>query len=202
MKRTIFYAIAGLALLLVMGGCRKNQFRSLLEMKRDQQKAIERLITTENLKVRKLSDVVLPAQPDPNVYYLFPNGIYMRVIDAGTGKAEAGKTHVFLKLEGKLFKEDQTINEFNSIANPKYQPTEFLFINQYYMGERYFNLIGSGIPSSSLDYLMCEGLAFPMAHLGDGARVSLIIPFTMGSETYYKEGLPMYVKEAIYNFKK
>lgn len=202
MKRTIFYAIAGLALLLVMGGCRKSQFKSLLDMKKDQQKAIERLITTENLKVRKLSDVVLPAQPDPNVYYLFPNGIYMRVIDAGTGKAEAGKTHVFLKLEGKLFKEDQTINEFNSIANPKYQPTEFLFINQYYMGERYFNLIGSGIPSSSLDYLMCEGLAFPMAHLGDGARVSLIIPFTMGSETYYKEGLPMYVKEAIYNFKK
>ena len=49
---------------------------------------------------------------------------------------------------------------------------------------------------------MCEGLAFPMSLLGDGARVRLIIPFLLGPEVAYNTGTPMYCQEAQYEFSK
>ena len=47
---------------------------------------------------------------------------------------------------------------------------------------------------------MCEGLAFPMSLLGDGAKVRLIIPFTIGAEINYNRGSTMYCREVRYEF--
>ena len=56
----------------------------------------------------------------------------------------------------------------------------------------------STAPVNSYDQYMCEGLAFPASQLGDGARVSLIIPFELGPSEFYGSGMTTFVEEARY----
>lgn len=202
MKKSILMPIASMLLLMatIFSGCNDSKFKSLTELKRDQRKAIENFINVNKLNVEKLKDNKLPDNINPNTYYLLPNGLYIKVIDKGAAKPEVNKTHVFLQMEGMLFLND-TITSFNSISNPKFQPIEFIYRNDYNMGESHFALVNYNLPAYTLEDMMCEGLANPMVYLGDGARVSLIIPFTLGPVSFYKYGYPMYVKEAIYKFR-
>ncbi|SUB89635.1 Uncharacterised protein [Porphyromonas macacae] len=203
MNKRTFISLLSMILLvgITFSSCRDSKYKSLSELKRDQKKAIERFIKEKKISVVELGDTKLPDPYNKDVYYKFPNGLYMKIIDPGKTKPEVDKTHVFLKFAGQLFL-DKVYLEFNSIANPRYQPTEFIYRNYYLAGEIHYSLVQLGIPGYSLDELMCEGLAYPMAHLGEGARVSLIVPFTLGSSTYYKMGYPMYIEEAYYTFKK
>lgn len=82
---------------------------------------------------------------------------------------------------------------------PGFQDTEFIYVDRYSRGALHFILIKSA-PGYSLNALMCEGLAFPMSLLGDGAKVRLIIPFTIGAEINYNRGSTMYCREVRYEF--
>ena len=56
------------------------------------------------------------------------------------------------------------------------------------------------VPSPSDIYLLCEGIAYPMSQLGDGAVVQLIIPFDLGPSQNYTAGNSIFVEKAIYTF--
>ena len=197
-----------LALLLLvtfalLGSCKKSNVKPLSQLKKEQRRAIDRLITKEKFQVISRNDELLPTPIDQNVFYKLSNGLYMRVLDKGSGeKAVADKTRVLVRLTGRMFNDSRdTVYTFNSIANPSFDELKFLYVSYYNVGTEHYRAIGSNSFSNSLDQLLCEGVAFPASLLGNGARVQLIIPFELGPTATYTQGNSIYVEEAQYTYR-
>lgn len=183
--------------LFALPSCRdKKQIRSLSKMLKDESANIEKFIHEKGIKVKKYT----PSQTDfeEGVYYLFDNNLYMRVIDKGTTSPVAGKTHVVVRFKGFFFTQKKVLS-FDNLSSADYQNTEILYVDTYDRGARHYQLLPPS-PGANLNKIMCEGMAFPLSLLGDGARVSLIIPFSLASEQAYKGGFTMFCDEVWYQF--
>lgn len=202
------YCLALLLAPLALASCKDDDIKTLTELKSEQTTAITTLIKEQKMRVVELDEPVLPSKLDANVYYKLPNGLYLRVLDAGK-VSESGykpivnETKVFVEFKGHAFnKASKRFNAFDMIANPAYPPVEFLYTYLYQYGETHYTLLAQTAPVANYDFLMCQGMAYPMALLGDGARVSLIIPFELGPSSFYAKGISTFVKEAQYTFRK
>lgn len=198
--------VAVLATLITLGGCKEEHIKSLSELKEEQSVAVRTLIEQKHYRVVDLgSSGRLPEDPDPEVYYRIPSagGLYMRVLDKGnmTHRAIDKETKIFVSFKGHSFnKEYPIIGMFDNLSRPSYPPVEFLYTYYYQYGEKHFTLLRQSVPIANHDDLMCQGLAYPMSLLGDGAKVSLIIPFEVGPENSYASGYTYFIEEAQYSF--
>ena len=95
-----------LVLMLLLGqgaltSCRdKQHIKSLSEMLRDEKKMIDNFIEEQEMNVQE--GVEEQREFDPNVWYKFPNGVYMQVIDKGGELAKPERTRVMLRMKGRL----------------------------------------------------------------------------------------------------
>ena len=64
----------------------------------------------------------------------------------------------------------------------------------------HYSPINDGGLTTVYDNLLCEGVAFPMSALGNGAVVELIVPFELGPSQNYTAGNSIYVQRASYVF--
>ena len=99
MNRLISHRITLLLLLLIpllaLGSCKKNRtVKPLSQLKKEQRRAIDRLIKESSFRIVNRNDETLPETIDPNVFYKLSNGLYLRVIDKGAARPEVGKTVV------------------------------------------------------------------------------------------------------------
>jgi len=203
MNRILNYRTLVLLLILplLFGSCKKSDIKPLSQLKKEQRRAIDRLISTEGFRVINRDNELLPEEIDKSVFYRLSNGLYMRVLDAGDQKAKAvaEKTRVLVQMKGRVFNESKGVRyTFNSLNNPSYGELKFLYVSYYNVGAEHYRAISSGGFSDSLDQLLCEGVAFPASLLGSGARVQLIIPFELGPTASYTEGNSIFVEEARY----
>lgn len=180
------------------GGCKKREVKSLTQLLKEEKTYIRDFIAKEGFTVKEASGEETTFEA--NILYHFPNGLYMQVLDAGKTRPEVNKTKVVVRFAGYMFQKEP-LSSFNNLTDGSYQNTEFLYIESYNRGALHYSLLPSA-PGYTLNSLMCEGLAFPMSLLGDGARVRLIIPFLLGPEVAYNTGTPMYCQEAQYEFSK
>ena len=192
----------GVLALCSFASCRDNKTKSLSEMKDEQTDAIETLQSSKSLKVVKRSDNTLPLSSlASNVYYRLKNGLYVRVLDKGdmSKLAKVNQTTVYLQMKGYMFsKSVSRTSVFDNLSKADIPELEFTYVNYYNQGEVHFTPKPSTAPVNSYDQYMCEGLAFPASQLGDGARVSLIIPFELGPSELYGSGMTTFVEEARY----
>ncbi len=200
MKKIIFVVLLVTSMLPEVGiltSCKKkDSVKSLTQMVRDEKKFISSYIATHNLFVQEITE----GQTDftPNVFYKFSNGVYMNVLDKGGQLPTPEKTKVILRFKGHFFNPNP-INVFDNLSKGHYQDTEILYVDRYNRGALHYELINPA-PGESLNELVCEGIAFPLSIVGDGARVQLIIPFLVGPEKAYKVGYPMFCEEVRYEF--
>lgn len=203
--------------------CSKDDIRSLSELKNDQSDAIKRLISERGLRVVELSQASLPDIIDPGVYYRMPNGLYLRVLDQGTQgtKMIQGQTRVFVMLKGFEFtKTSIPYLQFDNLTRPNLPPIEYRYAEYYSAGDVNFTLTQYTSPQVNYDSFMNQGIAYPLSlrdasvntsvseslaqqgghisRLGNGARLSLIIPFELGPSGTYSQGISMFVEEAEY----
>ena len=197
------FALLLLVTFALLGTCKKSNVKPLYQLKKEQRRAIDRLITKEKFQVISRNDELLPTPIVQNVFYKLSNGLYMRVLDKGSDeKAVAEKTRVLVRMKGRMFNDSRdTVYTFNSIANPSFDELKFLYVPYYNVGTEHYRAIGSNSFSNSLDQLLCEGVAFPASLLGNGARVQLIIPFELGPTATYTQGNSIYVEEAQYTYR-
>ena len=197
------FALLLLVTFALLGSCKKSNVKPLSQLKKEQRRAIDRLIAKEKFQVISRNDELLPTPIDQNVFYKLSNGLYMRVLDKGSDeKAVAEKTRVLVRMKGGMFNDSRdTVYTFNSIANPSFDELKFLYVSYYNVGTEHYRAIGSNSFSNSLDQLLCEGVAFPASLLGNGARVQLIIPFELGPTATYTQGNSIYVEEAQYTYR-
>lgn len=174
----------------------KKQMRSLSKMLRDEKRNIERFINEKQLTIKEANED--QTEFEEGVYYHFSNNLYMKVLDKGDTKATAGKTHVVVRYKGYLFA-DKKLTSFDNLSYGDYQNTEFLYVDAYERGALHYRLLPSS-PGNNLNKLMCEGVAFPLTKLGDGAKVSLIVPFLIGPEVAYNSGTTLFYEEIRYQF--
>lgn len=199
--------LALLATLSLSSSCQKEgRLKPLNELKSEQADAIKQLIAKRNLRVQEIKEVKsFPANPDPAVYYKMPNGVYICVKHPGdmNRRAVENKTRVSLYFKGHYFNKDIVEGAtFNNLSYAGLPPVEFLYTSYYSFGEVHFSLLPQQGYYATLERMMCEGLAYPMSLLGDGARVSLIIPFEAGPADTYTQGVSVFIEEARYIFSK
>lgn len=200
-------ALALLSALPLLSSCdRSSRLKPLSELKSDQAEAITKLIASQSMSVVKIKEERdFPTQPRSDVYYMMPNGVYIRVLKTGdmNRRAIVDKTRVSLYFKGYYFaKQTPKGADFDNYSTPALPPVEFLYTQFYSFGFVHFRLLPQTEHPISLESLMCEGLAYPMALLGDGAEVSLIIPFEAGPSGTYTQGVSLFVEKALYKFSK
>lgn len=224
--KRIMLALLTLAFAAIAVGCKKTTVKSLSELKSEQRTAISKLISSRNIQVVELSGHTLPETIDNTVYYLMPNGVYLRVIDPGKQdtRITQDETVVFVTFKGFQFSlASNPLFTFDNHSKAAIPPTEFRYTEYYSAGTIHFSLVKQVAPQINYDFLMCEGLAYPLsiakavndqalseeltakkahiARLGSGARVSLIIPFEVGASETYSKGYSMFIEEAEYTIK-
>ncbi len=191
--------IVTLAFACVTTACSKNDFKSFSELKEEQEDAIERLISDKKLQIVTLKEAEdFPNTINPEVYYKFPNGLYMRVLDKGVGKVKYN-SKIALLFKGNVFSwSKKGLPYFDNMSDASREFTFFNYTYFYNQGDVHFRLLRQETGVANLDAYMCEGLAYPMTKLGDNAIVSLIIPFEIGPQMTYKDGLSLFVERASY----
>lgn len=200
-KTSIALLLLALIPIVSMTGCRRDRsFKPLSQLKREQRRAIDHLLPQLGRRIVTLSNEQLPTPTDSTVFYLFPNGLYMRVIDAGGEKASlANGTEIEVQFKGYRFTEEARGDEFNAFSGGV-QPVYFRYVAlSSSEGTQHFDLIANNF-SEGLSRYMNEGLAYPMTLLGDGAQVELIIPFELGPTADYTRGYSIYIERAAYTF--
>ena len=205
MKATIHTATTLLALvsilclsLVAFSSCKeKERIRSLSEMLRDEEKIIKNFVKEQGMNVQEGTEG--QRQFDENVWYKFPNGVYMQVLDLGKELAVPSRTRVMLRMKGRFIAPNYK-NSFDNLSKGYQQTTEFLYVDKRdRTGAVHYLLIQEKL-GHSIDALMCEGVAYPLTMVGNGARVRLLVPFLVGPNLAYSSGAPMYCEEVWYQF--
>lgn len=203
LKHRFLLLVALLVPMLLLGSCRRDRtVKPLSQLKREQRQAIDRLVRTEGLRVIERNSETLPENPDTKVFYHLSNGVYLRVIQRGGQRPVADQTIVSVSLRGYYFNKDVSRGAtFDNLSDPSYSPLEFRYISRYSVeGTIHYDPIASQGTFRNYSSLLCEGIAFPMSVLGDGAEVELIVPFEVGPSNNYTDGNSLRIERAIYQF--
>ncbi|MEG1543274.1 MAG: DUF4827 domain-containing protein [Tannerellaceae bacterium] len=179
---------------LTVVSCDKT--KSYTDMLKAEEKAIDRLIASENIEV--LKDYPRDSVFKDNQYILLENGVYMNVIDSGNGKrATLYKTQVMTRFTANYFAESDSVVFSNYGPNSNgTNPVEFKY--------GLYQATTDGNYTSQLQMIMesmvSEGLECPLQYVGDRAKVRLIVPFKKGSIDDQKGGRPVFYKIIEYKF--
>lgn len=203
--KTMLLGLAGVLSAWMLSSCKDSDRKSLSELKDEQANAINDFIKTNNLKVVALSTNELPANPSSDTYYLLKNGLYICVKQAGdlTKLAKRDTTHVYVRTKGYQFREGSgQLATFDNLSKGGVVEIQFRYTYYYNAGDLHFIPVPSSRPVGNLDALMCEGMAFPvsLSNIGDGAILSLIIPFELGPSSTYSSGITTYISELRYTY--
>ena len=127
-----FTTLVTLVMMLLLGqgvltSCRDRQhIKSLSEMLRDEEKMIKGFIQEQQMNVQEGSEDQRTF--DPAVWYKFPNGVYMQVLNKGTDLAKPDRTRVMLRMKGRFIAPDYN-KSFDNLSKGYQQSTEFISVS-------------------------------------------------------------------------
>jgi hypothetical protein len=163
-------------------------------MKRDEKKAIDRLIATEGFEI--LSKYPTDGVFGEKQFVVLDNGVYLNVIDSGNGnRPKLYSTTILMRCSGRYIFEAE--DSFSIFRNDTY-PIEFIY--------GYASIVISQAASSSLAsaewYLLSPGVQSVLEYVGENAEVKLIVPFEQGSsyQTANDLGAPLYYDRVKFTF--
>ena len=143
-----------------------NDMPSYEDLKKKEMKTVQRLLNDHNITV--LNEYPKDGVFGENEFVLLSNGIYLNVVDSGTGnRAESGITDVLMRVSGEYYYGD-SLYKFNTFANTS-QPFDFRYGNAY-------NVMQAN--SNSYLYYSYFGVGFEtvLSYVGDSAIVKMLVP--------------------------
>jgi len=137
------------------------------EMKANENKIIKKIITDYNIEV--LEEYPADGVFGANQYVHLSSGIYLNVVDSGTGnRAIPNVTDVLVRVSGAFHYSDTT-ESFSTFTNT-YSPMEF----RYGLAR---NVVDQNSSAYNLYYLFFGiGLESVMSYVGDSSVVKMIVP--------------------------
>jgi hypothetical protein len=202
MKRAFYFLVLIWCVLSLIFTFSCNDIPTYEEMKADENKIIRRIISDKKITV--LSEYPKDGKFGENEFVQLSSGIYLNVVDSGTGKrAVYGSTDILTRVSGECYVSTDSIETFSTFPNAAY-PFEFRFGNAY-------NIVQQHSYSGNLYTLYFSlGLESVLSYVGDSAVVKLIIPGysevngASGSSTYQNSFsyryIPIYYDRVRYIF--
>lgn len=185
MKRSFVFLMV-ISLVLIALSC--NKTKTYTEMLKANDKAISRLIDEEDFEI--LSDFPADTIFKPNQFVKLKSGAYLNIINRGNSeRAVLNKTTVYARfiVRGLIPPDTATVN---TLDNPDDAYAVFTYGN-YSFSAKYENW----------EYrYISEAVGAPLEYVGDGARVKLIVPFKVGSQSDQSGGNPRYYSDLKYTF--
>jgi hypothetical protein len=175
MKKTLFFILGAVLMLVSVAGCRNE--KSMQELIQEEKKAIDRYITRQGLNI-------LNTYPQDGIfgekdYYKSSEGVYYRVVTPGTDtKAVKYKTGVCVRVESSHYfaESDTSIYNLASI-----QPLSDF---RYGITAKY----------------TCPAWAVPLDRVGEFSVVDMIVPSEYGTSTDRSAFSPVFYKGVKYTF--
>ena len=201
-KVSILLLVAG----ILFTSC--NNYRTYADMKKDQKKAIDKVIAEKGLEI--IHTYPKNGVFKDNQFVLLDNGVYLNVIDSGNGnRAIPGKTTILMRCSvERIFKADTA--KFNLFENG-YRPIEFIYGNARFdirSWASYYQGINQNSPIEC--YYLSVGVESVLRYVGENAEVKLIVPFDAtdemggdGGSTYQisnSYGAPLYYERVRFQF--
>lgn len=181
-----------LCLSALFASCNKGE--SYADRLKKERKNISRFINEHEILV--LDSYPASGVFAPNEYYVDPaTGVYINVIDSGNG-VRANKTN--RSVVNVRFWDAMSLpaSESDTVT---YNPDGIEPIEFYYGVESSYTYSYVG---STLDYakygFMSKGMAVPLEYVGEGAVVSLIVPFNSGSTAQQSGYYPLFFTKLKY----
>jgi hypothetical protein len=164
-------------------------------MKRDEKKAIDRLIATENFEI--LNKYPADGVFGEKQFVILDNGVYLNVIDSGNGnRPKLYSTTILMRCSGRFIFQTDTLS-FSTFTN-EYYPIEFV----YGYAENVISQYASMSIQSAEWYFLSTAVQSVLEYVGENARVKLIVPFDDGStyQRYNELGAPLYYDRVEFKF--
>lgn len=193
-------------LLIIMTGifftaCNKN--KTYADMKKDQKKAIDKLITEKGFEI--LYEYPKDSVFKENQFVKLDNGVYLNVVDSGNGNravpysSTTGGTNVLMRCSGEFLyiTSDTTFNTFSELV-----PIEFTYGQASLTMSKYANYYTSGLGYHPVCIFLSSGVESILEYVGEDSEVKLIVPFEVGS-TYQSNnnyGAPLYYDKVKFQF--
>jgi len=186
--------------------CSNN--RTYADMKKDQKKAIDKLISEKGLII---TDTYPKNRPfNDKEFVKLDNGVYLHVIDSGNGnRAISGETTILMRCSvERMFNNDTA--KYNLFDN-YYQPIEFIYGQATLVINAYQDLYYGPSYNTPLEcYYLSPGVESILQYVGENAEVKLIVPFdgNLGSNVYTGStyqissnyGAPLYYERVRFQF--
>lgn len=205
MKKGFNILLIMCAALLVVS-CGKT--KSYTDMLKAEEKAIDRLITTNGFEI--LKDFPADTVFKENQFVKLENDVYLNIIDRGTSqRAVSGKTSILYRcivsypLDSAYiyypsntpyayYTKSSTGKSVNYGPNSNgTKPYEMVFQDPDIYNSTYYPVTGA---------YASVGLMTPLKYVGDGAKVKLIVPFKRGLSNDNNNGEPAYYEILQYTF--
>ncbi|MDR2968709.1 MAG: DUF4827 domain-containing protein [Tannerellaceae bacterium] len=174
--------------------------KSYTEMLKDQEKATDRLINSEELVILKNmpSDYNFEANEYVKLNDDKYRDIYIHIVDTGNGtRAILGKSHILCRFTANRFMTDTTLyqsrfSNYGPHSNGT-SPIEFI-----YGSTSVIPLPSTTDYQSILEGFMSEGMQAGLEYVGHNGRVRLIVPFRKGSSYDQENGYAVHFEELRY----
>jgi len=168
MKRAFYFLVLIWCVLSLIFTLSCNDIPTYEEMKAEENKIIRKILSDKNITV--LSEYPKDGKFKENEFIQLNTGIYLNVVDSGTGKrAIYGSTDLLVRVSGECYESTDSILPFSTFPNSEY-PFEFRFGNAY-------NIVQEHSYSRDIYfYFFSLGLESILSYVGDSAVVKLIIP--------------------------
>jgi hypothetical protein len=181
MKKIINFVLLLTVLAGMFAAC--DDQKTMQEYLREENKAIERYIASQGIKVLKSfpADTVF----NENEYYETTDGLYLHIVDKGNNERWKVAKTALVRCENFFYIKSYVSGDTTAISFPSAFPIKLIY----------------GFSASyTSDYygLACAGWAIPLQYVGEDAIVDLIIPSKLGNSSANTSFQPMFFKNLKY----
>lgn len=180
MKKLTWLAILTISFIVAISSCSKTE--TYADKLKNEKKVLKRFMSENNIQL--IYDYPTNRSFKENEFFVDPKtGTYFNVVDSGNGERFKTNDLVYMRYRGGRILPD-TIKDTNDGNGVGLQPITFT----YGVTTTYVN-------SQDYDHgkFMSPAVAAPLAYVGEGAIVKIIIPFNLGSSYQKSAFLPAYI---------
>ncbi|KAA6326817.1 hypothetical protein EZS27_024125 [termite gut metagenome] len=201
MKKSIIFLFASLFAGTLFYAC--DNTKTYAEMLEDEREAIKAFVRENNIAAISQEDFEKDTitNEEKNEYVLFSNGVYMRIVDRGNGRAIENRDRVLVRfIEYDIMGGDTTLasNVLNPYEAYSLYPDAFYYTTT--STTSYGQFISSGADAAGIGFNMVSyygssvpaGWLLPLQYIKDGAHVKLIVPSKMGHAVAQEQVAPYF----------